>query len=118
MVLRVLMGALFVFSGANKVVPFMETPPLDEPLLSLMTGMAAVGMIKLLGVTEVIFGALLLIGRYVPLALVVLAPVVVNILLLHVTVAPSGLPVAIFLVVAWVVVGLQHKEPLLRLLKK
>ena len=117
LVFRVLMGALFVFSGSNKVYMFMEMPQLQEPMLSLMNGMMQSGMIKLLGVTEVACGLLFLMGRYVPLALVIIAPVVLNILLIHITIEPTGMPVAVFLVVAWFVVGMANKDRLMGLLK-
>jgi len=45
--------------------------------------------------TETICGLLLLIGAFVPLALVVLAPIVLNIIMVHIFLAPSGLPLAV-----------------------
>jgi len=53
---------------------------------------------------QVIAGVLLLVNRYVPLALAVLAPVIVNILSFHALMAPSGLPLALFVAVLWVVI--------------
>jgi hypothetical protein len=53
---------------------------------------------------QVIAGVLLLVNRYVPLAVVVLAPVIVNILAFHVLMAPSGLPLALFVAVLWAVI--------------
>jgi putative oxidoreductase len=50
---------------------------------------------------QVIGGLLLLVNRYVPLAVAVLAPVIVNILTFHVLMAPSGLPLALFVAVLW-----------------
>jgi putative oxidoreductase len=50
---------------------------------------------------QVIAGALLLANRYVPLAVAVLAPVIVNILVFHALMAPSGLPLALFVAVLW-----------------
>jgi putative oxidoreductase len=52
----------------------------------------------------VIAGVLLLANRYVPLAVAVLAPVIVNILAFHALMAPSGLPLALFVAVLWAVV--------------
>jgi hypothetical protein len=59
-----------------------------------------------LKVVEVASGALLLVGRYVPLALALLAPIVVNIVLFHAFLAPAGLVVplvvlALELFLAW-----------------
>jgi hypothetical protein len=50
---------------------------------------------------QVVAGALLLVNRYVPFAVAVLAPVIVNILSFHALMAPSGLPLAIFVAVLW-----------------
>ena len=47
---------------------------------------------------------LLLANRYVPLALAILAPVIVNILSFHALMAPSGLPLALFVTVLWALV--------------
>jgi putative oxidoreductase len=53
---------------------------------------------------QVIAGVLLLANRYVPLAVAVLAPVIVNILTFHATMAPSGLPLALFVAALWVLI--------------
>ena len=53
---------------------------------------------------QVIAGVLLLVNRYVPLAVAVLAPVIVNILTFHASMAPSGLPLALFVAVLWAVI--------------
>ena len=53
---------------------------------------------------QFIAGLLLLVNRYVPLAVAVLAPVIVNILCFHALMAPSGLPPALFVAVLWVVI--------------
>jgi hypothetical protein len=53
---------------------------------------------------QVLAGVLLLINRYVPLAVAVLAPVIVNILAFHALMAPGGLPLAIFVTLLWAVI--------------
>ena len=50
---------------------------------------------------QVITGVLLLFGRYVPLALLLLGPVIVNIFLFHAFMAPSGIPLAIIVSLLW-----------------
>jgi len=54
-----------------------------------------------IGVLQVVPGILLLLNRYVPLGLTLLAPVLFNILLVHLLMIPSGLPIAIVLVILW-----------------
>ncbi len=53
---------------------------------------------------QVIAGVLLLANRYVPLAVALLAPVLVNILTFHALMAPSGLPLALFVTVLWALI--------------
>lgn len=87
---RVLFGALFVMSGANKVVPFFPAPDLPDAGASFVVALLATGyFLPLLGVVEVVCGALLITGQFVPLALAVLAPIVVHIALFHAFLVPS-----------------------------
>jgi hypothetical protein len=53
---------------------------------------------------QVVAGVLLLVNRFVPLAVAVLAPVIVNIVTFHALMAPSGLPLALFVAVLWAVI--------------
>ena len=53
---------------------------------------------------QVIAGVLLLVNRYVPLAVALLAPVIVNILVFHALMAPSGLPLALLVAALWAVI--------------
>src|SRR5689334_7001144 len=85
-VLRVLIGILFVVMGLNLIFNFLPQPkgPMSPGAVAFGTGLAASGyMPVLLGATQAIAGALLLLNRFVPLALVVLAPIVVNIVFFH-----------------------------------
>jgi uncharacterized membrane protein YphA (DoxX/SURF4 family) len=106
---RVVLGIIFLGSGifgmlmALGVVPM---PPQKEPLsdaaAAFMAGLFKSGyLFQLIKATEIVSGALLLANRFTPLALILLAPIVVNILAVHVLLVPSGLPIAI------VVVGLE-----------
>ena len=89
-VVRVLFGALFLVFGANKLVPFMPMPELPAAAGPFVGGLASTGyFFPLLGAIEVVMGALLISGRFVPLALTVLAPVVVQIALFHLVLVPS-----------------------------
>lgn len=97
-VLRMLIGILFVVMGLNLIFNFLPQPPgqMSPGAVAFGTGLAASGyMLVLLGSTQVVAGVLLLLNRFVPLALVLLAPVVVNIVFFHAFLQPSGLVVAI-----------------------
>jgi len=106
-VARVLLGLLFFVFGLNGFLHLMPQPPEPPAALAFLGGLAGAGyFFPLLKATETIAGALLLLNRFVPLALVVLAPVIVNIVAFHAFLAPAGLPVALGalaleLVLAW-----------------
>jgi hypothetical protein len=59
---------------------------------------------------QVIGGGLLLANRFVPLALVLLGPVIVNIFFFHALMAPEGLPLAIVVVVLWSILAIRYKQ--------
>ena len=93
---RILLGLVFFVFGLNGFLHFIPQPPMSGPPADFIGALIATGyLFPLLKATEVIAGALLLAGRYVPLALALLAPVVVNIVFFHLFLAPSGLAVPI-----------------------
>jgi uncharacterized membrane protein YphA (DoxX/SURF4 family) len=97
LIARLLLGLIFFGAGLagllNPAPPPAETP---EALKTFFAGiMATRYFFPLLKVTETICGALLLSGFYVPLAIVVLAPIILNIFLTHAFMMPQGLPLAI-----------------------
>lgn len=94
---RILLGLLFVVTGLNGFLNFLPQPktPMSETAMALAGAMLKSGyMFKLVFATQLAGGVLLLAGRYVPLALALLAPVIVNIVAFHLFLEPSGLPVA------------------------
>ena len=100
-VVRILMGCLFLFGSIVVLFQLMEQPELTGNAKIFMDGIKASGyLLTLIKVTELVCGIAFVIGRFVPLATVVIAPVIVNIFLYHLFVDTSGMPVAIFLVFA------------------
>ena len=98
-ILQRVLGFIFLAFGLNGFVQFIPQMPMPNPAMEFFVGLAATHyMLPLLFVTQAVAGALLLVGLFVPLALALLAPVVLNILLFHVFLAPAGLPVAIIVV--------------------
>jgi hypothetical protein len=96
---RYLLGAIFVVFGINAFLHFIPTPAPPEKVVPFMVGLASTGyFFPLLKVTEIGSGLLLLSNRFVPLALVLLSPVVVNIAAFHLALQPSGLGLAAFMV--------------------
>jgi uncharacterized membrane protein YphA (DoxX/SURF4 family) len=109
-VVRVLFGGLFVFSGSNKLIGFLPPPELAPPGAAFIAAIAATGyLLGLIGLVETVFGVLVIAGRFVPLALTVLAPIVVNIALFHLLLAPS-LPVAVFVVASELFLAWQYRD--------
>ena len=90
---RVLLGFIFVGSG---IAFFLTTPPpMSGPMAEFFEGMSATGyFFYLLKGTEIVCGLMLMSGFFVPLALVILAPVILNIFLVHAFMMPDGLLVA------------------------
>lgn len=97
LVARILLGLIFFGAGLAGLLNLAPPPAnMPENLKTFMAGILATGyFFPLLKVTEVICGALLLSGFYVPLALVVLAPIIINIVGVHVFMDRSGLPLAL-----------------------
>ncbi len=110
LIARILLGLEFVVFGLNKFLHFI---PVQVPL-----GLAGQFEMVLFGshywvviaLLEVIGGLLLLAGRYVPLALTLLGPIVVNILLFHGMLEPKGLPIALLTAVLWFVIFFEVKK--------
>jgi putative oxidoreductase len=96
---RILLGTVFFVFGLNGFLHFLPQPPMTGDAATFMGGLAATGyMFPLLKGTEVLAGTLLLSGRFVPLALAVLAPVLINITAFHAFLAPGGVGMAVVLV--------------------
>ena len=85
LVARLLLGLMFFVFGLNGFIHFIPTPPMSGPSAEFFAGMTATHyMLPLISGTQALSGLLLLIGAFVPLALVMLAPIVLNILLFHI----------------------------------
>ena len=94
---RSLLGFTFCFAGLNGIFQFLpqRADGIPRAALELATAFANSGyMMPFLGTAQAIAGALLLVNRCVPLGLVLLAPIVLNIVLFHLFLAPQGLVVA------------------------
>lgn len=93
---RVLMG--LVFAGSGIAFFFTTPPPMEGPIGTFFAGMMATGyFFYLLKGTEIVCGLMLISGFFVPLALVILAPIIINIFLVHAFLMPQGLVLAVIL---------------------
>jgi uncharacterized membrane protein YphA (DoxX/SURF4 family) len=91
LVARILLGLIFFVFGANDIVPFLHMPPMPpSDATTFATIMISHHYMTFVGLLMVIAGVLLLVGRFVPLALTLLGPILVNILLYHALLAPEA----------------------------
>ena len=115
---RIVLGLVFFVFGLNGFLQFLPQPPMTGAPASFMGALAATGyMFPLIKGTEVVAGLLLLSGRFVPLALALVAPVVVNIVAFHAILAPAGLPMALIVLAAEVYLAWAYRDayaPMLR----
>ncbi len=108
---RVVLGLIFVIFGLNFFVPFLPPPEMSEPATRFVVALMDTGYIfSVVKTIEVVSGVLLLVGIYVPLALVLLAPVIVNFVLLHVLLDPANLPLALVVLVLELFVAWSYRD--------
>src|ERR1700676_3566826 len=103
-VARYLTGVIFLVMGLNGFLSFIPMPPPEGIAGQLLGALYVSHYLWVIFAFQVIAGVLLLVNRYVPLAVAVLAPVIVNILSFHALMAPSGLPLAFFVAVLWTLI--------------
>ena len=90
---RVLLGLIFVVFGSNAFLHFLPMPPIPQTLAGdYIKVFFASGYVYVIGGLQVLSGLLLLIGRFVPLGLTILAAIIFNILVFHCLMAPEGFP--------------------------
>jgi uncharacterized membrane protein YphA (DoxX/SURF4 family) len=89
-IIRILLGLMFLVFGLNGFLNFMP-PPKDMPqeVMNVSGALMKGGYMTVVSGTEVLVAVMLLTNRFVPLALALLAPVVVGILTFHIAIAPA-----------------------------
>src|SRR3954468_3764359 len=108
-VARVLLGAIFVVFGLNGFFHFLPQPPAPPRAMAFGGALAASGyFFPLLKATEVVAGALLLLG-FVPIALTLLAPIIVNIVAFHVFLAPGNYALVGLVLAAEIYLAVAHR---------
>ena len=98
---RYLAGTIFLVMGLNGFLNFIPLPPPGGVAGQFMGALYVSHYLWVIFAFQVIAGVLLLVNRYVPLAVAILAPVLVNIITFHVLMAPAGLPLALFVAILW-----------------
>jgi hypothetical protein len=101
---RFLLGLIFLVFGLNGFLHFIPMPPPSGVAGQFLGAMFVSKYLHVVSGLQVISGALLLINRYVPLALTILGPIIVNILLFHSLMNPAGIGLAVLVAILWGVV--------------
>jgi putative oxidoreductase len=108
---RVLLGLVFVVFGSNIFLHFIPMPPPPPGLLGdFSKALFLSHYLHVVAVFQIVGGLLLLFGRFVPLGLLLLAPVIVNIDLVHILLDPSGLPMAVVISILLIFLVWRYRE--------
>jgi uncharacterized membrane protein YphA (DoxX/SURF4 family) len=107
---RYLLGALFTVFGANGFLQFLKQPPPSSAYaMQFLTAVSGSHYMALIFLLQLLAGIALLAGRFVPLALLVLAAIIVNILDFHLTMDPSGIGPGIVSTILWLVTAQAYR---------
>ena len=89
-IVRALLGLMFLVFGLNGFLNFIPAPKdLPPDLVTVSTGLMKGGYMTVVSATEILVALLLLTNLFVPLALALLAPIVVGIITFHIAIAPT-----------------------------
>lgn len=118
-IVSLLFGLMFINAGLNKFLNYMPVPEdMPESLLKVMGAFMTISwLMPLVGIIEIIGGVLFIPAKTRALGALVILPVMVGVLLTNIVNAPSGLPIAVVLMLInlWVIAENRHKyEPMLR----
>jgi putative oxidoreductase len=106
---RIILGLAYTVFGLNFFFHFLPMPPSTDAMGKITGAIYGTGyMFQFIKLTEIICGLLLLANLFVPLALVMLAPITINIVLMHGFLDPAGIGAALVIVVMHVFLGLKY----------
>jgi hypothetical protein len=119
LVARILLGLVFTVFGLNGFLHFIPMGPMPTgPAGQFAGALAASHYMVVVSGLQLGTGVLLLLNQFVPLALTLLGPVVVNIVLFHALMAPSGLPMAAVVAVLWFLAAYRVRSVFFALLQR
>src|SRR6185295_12132057 len=105
LIARILLGLVFLIFGLNGFLNFLSMGPMPTGLAGQFIGALFLSHYYwVVAVLQIAGGLLLLANRFVPLALVLLGPIIVNIICYHVFLNHAGVPPAIVVTVLWFIV--------------
>jgi hypothetical protein len=110
LIARLLLGIAFTFFGVNGLHPLFKSPPPPEGIAGqYIVVMNSTHYMQVVAALMVISGILFLVNRFVPLALVLLGPILVNILLFHLLISHPGFQGGIIATLLWFLVFNAHR---------
>jgi putative oxidoreductase len=113
---RYVLGLLFTVFGLNGFLHFIhQAPPANPIALQFLISVSASHYMAVVFLVQVIGGILLLAGRFVPFAIAILAPVLVNILDFHLTMDPRGVGPGLVATLLWVILFLRYRSSFARI---
>lgn len=110
-IMRLLFGSLLLFGSIPYFFHLFPQPQLSGSIKVFNDGInASIYLMTLIKVTELICGISFIVNRFVPLTTIIIFPITINILGVHLFIAPEGLPVAIFILLSNLLLAFSHKE--------
>ena len=92
LIVRILLGSLVLIFGINKFLQFIPNPPLSSEAAEFMSALIKTGyLMNAVAIVEIVTGILLIINRLLPLALLILFPVLLNAFWFHLFLDPAGI---------------------------
>jgi putative oxidoreductase len=111
LIARILMGLIFVVFGANGLHPFLSMGPMPTGLAGqFFVVLFQSHWVMFVSAVQLVGGLLLLANRYVPLALALLGPVIVNIILYHLLLNPAGAQLGVVVTILWIFLFYAYRQ--------
>jgi len=117
-IVRMLLGLVFVFFGSNFFFHFIPTPPPPPGLVGdYIKVFVASGYASVIGAMQLLCGLMLLVGRFAPLALTILGGIIFNILVFHILMDRGGIGPGIVVTLLWLFLVWQYRDRLAGILR-
>ncbi|MBT9332793.1 DoxX family membrane protein [Paracidobacterium acidisoli] len=111
LIARILVGLIFLIFGLNGFLNFIPSPPMPGGMVSdFLHAFMQSHYAMVVSAFQIAGGALLLVNRYVPLGIALLAPIVVNILSFHLLLYRPGISVALVTSALWLILAIHYRQ--------
>jgi putative oxidoreductase len=110
LIAQILLGLMFLVAGLNAFFNFLTGPMPTGLAGEFVDALVKSHYFLVVGAVQAIGGAMLIVNRYVPLALTLLGPVIVNILMFHLTLNHTGLVGALVVAILWCFIAYRYRQ--------